>query len=273
MHFGMSSTPHTNPPSHTLHYHTHHHTHYTGQRPSKWIHKNDPTFLADPQPSVADSISAHVFNFIIIDKIIYLSQQLKVLNESVRVLQIATFHQRQIVDEQETERQQNVHGKIEAHATLVAGKFLSSNVKSFQSVTQKMTEMFRLVGASILPAPVIADAGIATCIRTYMPHVHLNTDMSTYACKNTHKHAHLDLHAFSCIVDIYVDAAENGRELLNGEEEGADYDVGVSSSNISVSTPESLRFSRTYCFTSLHSTILHSVVLSTLFYATLFCAS
>jgi hypothetical protein len=158
----MSSTPPTNSPPNTLHYRTH----YTGQRPSKWIHKNDPTILADPQPSVADSISAHVFNFIIIDKIIYLSQQLKVLNESVRVLQIATFHQRQIVDEQETERQQNVHGKIEAHATLVAGKFLSSNVKSFQSVTQKMTEMFRLVGGSILPAPVIADAGKVTMPRT-----------------------------------------------------------------------------------------------------------
>ena len=65
----------------------------SGQRPSKWIHKKDVTFLADPQPSVADSITAHLINFIIIDKIIYLSQQLKVLNESVRVLQIATFHQ------------------------------------------------------------------------------------------------------------------------------------------------------------------------------------
>ena len=140
---------------------------YAGLRPSKWIHKKDATFVADPQPSVADSILAHIFNFIIIDKIIYLSQPLKVLNESVRVLQIATFHQRQKVDEQETERQQNVHGKIEAHATLVAGKFLSSNVKSFQSVTQKMTEMFRLVGGSILPAPVIADAGMRTFIRTY----------------------------------------------------------------------------------------------------------
>ena len=142
----------------------------SGQRPSKWIHKKDVTFLADPQPSVADSITAHLFNFIIIDRITYLSQQLKVLNESVRVLQIATFHQRQKVDEQETERQQNVHGKIEAHATLVAGKFLSSNVKSFQSVTQKMTEIFR----SILPAPVTADAGtvqshghVCACIFTY----------------------------------------------------------------------------------------------------------
>lgn len=254
----------------TLHYHSHYHTHYAGQRPSQWIHKNDPTFLADPQPSVADSISAHVFNFIIIDKIIYLSQQLKVLNESVRVLQIATFHQRQIVDEQETERQQNVHGKIEAHATLVAGKFLSSNVKSFQSVTQKMTEMFRLVGGSILTAPVIADAGTITCIRTYMPHVHVNTDVSINACIYTHKHTHLDLLMFSCIVDIFIAAAENGHELLNGEEEGADYDVGVSSSNISVSTPESLRFSRTYCFTSLHCTLLYCVMkYSALLYSTL----
>lgn len=67
---------------------------------------------------------------------------------------------------------------------------------------------------------------------------------------------HLDLHAYSFAVDVYVDAAENSRELLNGEEEGPDYDVGVSSSNISASTPESLRFSRTYCFTSLNSVLL-----------------
>jgi hypothetical protein len=46
-----------------------------------------------------------------------------------------------------------------------------------------------------------------------------------------------------------VDAAENSRELLNGEEEGADYDVGVSSSNISVSTPE---------FATFHTTLIYS---------------
>lgn len=169
------------------------HLHCIGNRPSKWIHRKDVTFLADPQPSVADSITAHLLNFIIIDKIIYLSQQLKVLNESVRVLQIATFHQRQIVDEQETERQQNVHGKIEAHATLVAGKFLSSNVKSFQSVTQKMTEIFR----SILPAPVIADAGtvqsygyVRACICTFA-WILTCLQMRSEDYMNTHKDVHV----------------------------------------------------------------------------------
>ena len=159
--------------------------HNTGHRPSKWIHKKNVTYIADPLPSVADSITAHLFNFIIIDKINYLSQQLKVLNESVRVLQIATFHQRQKVDEQETERQQNVHGKIEAHATLVAGKFLSSNVKSFQSVTQKMTEMFRLVGGSILSAPAIAgtDTYVCTYIHTYV-HTYIHLDTCEYLCVN-----------------------------------------------------------------------------------------
>ena len=97
-------------------------------------------------------------------------------------------------------------------------------------------------------------------------HVHdtraLNTDVSINACMNTHKHTHYDLRilSYECIINIYVDAAENSHELLSGEEEGADYDVGVSSSNISVSTPESLRFSSTYCFTPLHSALLRSAV-------------
>lgn len=56
------------------------------------------------------------------------------------------------MDEQETQRQQNVHGKFEAHATLVAGKFLSSQVKTFESVTQKVTEVFRSVGVPFAPA-------------------------------------------------------------------------------------------------------------------------
>lgn len=44
-----------------------------------------------------------------------------------------------------------MHGKFEAHATLVAGKFLSSQVKTFESVTQKVTEIFRSVGGPRAP--------------------------------------------------------------------------------------------------------------------------
>ena len=58
----------------------------------------------------------------------------------------------------------------------------------------------------------------------------------------------------ACFVFDDVDDAENNHELLHGGEDGADYDVGHSSSIISVSTPESLRFSSTYCLTLIYST-------------------
>ena len=102
-------------------------------------------------PPVADSSIASAVNMVIVDAISYLSKLLEALNDSVRVLQLATFEQRQKVDEQETQRQQNLHGKFEAHATLVAGKFLSSNVKTFESVTQTMSQIFGSVGPSASP--------------------------------------------------------------------------------------------------------------------------
>ena len=89
-----------------------------------------------------------LFNYIIVDAIDYLTKELETLNESVKILQTATFHQRQRVDEQETRRQQNVHGKIEAHATIAAGKFLSTKAKSFETVSNKISEIFRSVGVS-----------------------------------------------------------------------------------------------------------------------------
>ena len=107
--------------------------------------------LPEPVPPVADSTIASAMNMVIVDAISYLSKLLEALNDSVRVLQLATFEQRQKVDEQETQRQQNLHGKFEAHATLVAGKFLSSNVKTFESVTQKMSQIFGSVGPSASP--------------------------------------------------------------------------------------------------------------------------
>ena len=79
------------------------------------------------------------------DAIAHLERYLQELNEAVRVLQLATFEQRQKVDEQETRRQQNVHGKIEAHATLAAGKFLTK-VKTLESVTQGFSQMFWAAG-------------------------------------------------------------------------------------------------------------------------------
>lgn len=113
----------------------------------------------EPLPSVADNTFASFFGYIIVDAILYFSQLLRSLNESVRILQIATCRQRQKVDEQETQRQQNVHGKFEAHATLVAGKFLSSQVKTFESVTQKVSEIFRSVGVSRAPLPDSTEIG------------------------------------------------------------------------------------------------------------------
>ena len=101
-----------------------------GHRPSKWIEKEWYVDSDDPLPSVAENALAKFFNFVLVDAISHLTRHLEVLNESVKILQTATFHQRQKVDELETQRQQNVHGKIEAHATLAAGKFLSTKALS-----------------------------------------------------------------------------------------------------------------------------------------------
>jgi hypothetical protein len=130
-----------------------------GLRPTKWIDRNSALEAQEPLPSVADNAIASFFGFIIVDAMSYFSQHLRSLNESVRILQIATCRQRQKVDEQETQRQQNVHGKFEAHATLVAGKFLSSQVKTFESVTQKVTEIFRSVGGPRTPTQDSNESG------------------------------------------------------------------------------------------------------------------
>ena len=119
-----------------------------GYRPSKWINKDYYREFEDSLPPSADNTIAMLCNYIIVDSIDHLTKELETLNESVKILQTATFHQRQKVDEQETRRQQNVHGKFEAHATIAAGKFLSTKVKSFETVTNKISEIFRSVGMS-----------------------------------------------------------------------------------------------------------------------------
>ena len=108
------------------------------------------------------------------DAISHLTRHLELLNESVKILQTATFHQRQRVDELETRRQQNVHGKFEAHATFAAGKFLQTKVRSFESVTQKIVQIFRSVGVPITSSTIDTDAG--TYVDHYRLTVHLSCD-------------------------------------------------------------------------------------------------
>jgi hypothetical protein len=65
----------------------------TGKRPFKWIHKDYYKDSEEPLPPVAESWMASFSNCIIVDAISHLSQLLTVLNDSVHVLQIETFHQ------------------------------------------------------------------------------------------------------------------------------------------------------------------------------------
>lgn len=86
------------------------------KRPLKWV-KKDYYKDAESMPEMFDNSIAAWFGYIVIDKIQHLELVLSVLNERVRILQIATFRKRQKVEEKETKRQQNVRGKIEAHVT------------------------------------------------------------------------------------------------------------------------------------------------------------
>jgi hypothetical protein len=86
------------------------------KRPLKWV-KKDYYKDSESMPQMFDNSLAAWFGYIVIDKIQHLELMLSILNERVRILQIATFRKRQKVEEKETKRQQNVRGKIEAHVT------------------------------------------------------------------------------------------------------------------------------------------------------------
>jgi hypothetical protein len=125
----------------------------TGNRPTKWVKKDFYVGSPDRQLPVSDSHLATLLNYEILDAISHFTKVLEMLNVSVRTLQITTFEQRQKVDEQESARQQNIHGKFEEHATQLAEKYLSGKretlQENFDSVTSKITSIFNSVGSGL----------------------------------------------------------------------------------------------------------------------------
>jgi hypothetical protein len=111
----------------------------SGKRPTQWIRKD---FYKDSQElalmPAENNAMARFFGCIVVDAIAHLTRVLVTLNEGVRLLQIATFQQRQKIDEEETERQQNIRGKIEVHATQVA----SHVAGRLRDQTAKVSSMF-----------------------------------------------------------------------------------------------------------------------------------
>ena len=83
----------------------------TGKRPIRWIrkdfYKDSQEFALNP---VEENTLARFFGCIVVDDIAHMTRVLVTLNEGVRLLHIATFQQRKKVDEEETERQQNIRG-------------------------------------------------------------------------------------------------------------------------------------------------------------------
>ena len=115
----------------------------TGKRPTRWIrrdfYKDTPEMALNP---VEGSAFAGVCGCIVVDGIAHLTRLLVTLNEGVRLLQIATFQQRQKVDEEETERQQNVRGKLEVHATQIAHTLRGHTAKGLDNVSHTVASLF-----------------------------------------------------------------------------------------------------------------------------------
>lgn len=103
------------------------------KRPLKWV-KKDYYSDSESLPQMFDNLLAAWFGYIVIDKIEHLEVVLSVLNERVRILQIATFRKRQKVEEKETERQQNVRGKIEAHVSKKVSRVFIKGLDSLNRI-------------------------------------------------------------------------------------------------------------------------------------------
>ena len=104
----------------------------TGKLQKEWV-KKDFHQECYPLIAVSDNWIARIFGYIIVDAIDHRTRVLAELNSIVKTLQIDTFEQRQKLDEQETKRKQNIHGKIEAHVGNKMRKMLNMSLPYFLS--------------------------------------------------------------------------------------------------------------------------------------------
>ena len=111
----------------------------TGKLQTEWI-KKDFHQECYPLKAVAENWIAKLLGFIIVDAIDHRTRVLAELNSLVKTLQLATFEQRQKLDEQETKRKQNIHGKMEAHVSNNMRKILNINLPSFLSQKSDQNE-------------------------------------------------------------------------------------------------------------------------------------
>ena len=140
----------------------------TKKRPTCWIvadfYKDWPELDIAP---VKQSMTAKVLGYIIVDSIEHFTRVLIMLNKSVRQLQIETFKEREKVHEADSDRQQNVRGKLEVHATQVAQKWketifstslsIDSSLVAVNDVDDETKSPFRSNSISLITIDEIPD--------------------------------------------------------------------------------------------------------------------
>jgi Calcium-dependent channel, 7TM region, putative phosphate/Late exocytosis, associated with Golgi transport/Cytosolic domain of 10TM putative phosphate transporter len=136
----------------------------TGKQQLQWIGKD---FYEDAPPfAVKADRLAKLFGCIVVDAIEHRTRLLAELNSLVRVMQLSTFEKRHIVIQEETRRQQNIHGKIEAHLVREVRNFFKAGISSFvleRDRTLSAAKSCLTTCESHLKPDLIADAELGQC--------------------------------------------------------------------------------------------------------------
>ena len=135
----------------------------TGRQQLQWIGKD---FYEDAPPfAVKANRLAKLFGCIVVDAIEHRTRLLTELNSLVRVMQLATFEKRHIVIQEETRRQQNIHGKIEAHLVREVRNFFKAGISSFVQERDRTLTAAKscLMTYESHLTPDVADAELGQC--------------------------------------------------------------------------------------------------------------